>query len=140
MRTDRADRASRNVLAASAGVSGVITVGLLLWRPTVALGYAGGVVTGAGMLGVLVFILTRATVPSEERTAPIWLLLVVQTMKLLVAAAVAFVVILVWDGSAAGFAAGYTTAVIVLVVMRVYGPASSAADRSHSDEDASDAE
>ncbi|MGI5817948.1 MAG: hypothetical protein ACOX9R_07590 [Armatimonadota bacterium] len=127
MKTERAARRSRVVLAVAAGVSGVVTVALLLWRPSVALGYLGGVLTGAGMLSALVYVLNRLIVPPEQRTAPVWPLALLHAGKLGLAMVIAFVVILVWEGSAVGFALGYTTALITLVAISGLRPVSSPA-------------
>lgn len=117
MKSERATRRSTRLLVGGAVFSAIVTGALLLCRPLVALGYLGGVLTGAGMLSALVFVLHRAVAPPQERTGPIWPLAVLQAVKLGLAGAVAFVVILVWGGSAAGFAIGYLTALVTLIVI-----------------------
>ncbi len=69
------------------------------------------------MLSALVFVLNRAVVPPNERRGPIALLMVLHVGKFALAAAFAYAIILVWDGSAGAFAVGYTVAVIVLLII-----------------------
>ncbi|MGD9494760.1 MAG: hypothetical protein AB7Y46_00490 [Armatimonadota bacterium] len=86
------------------------------WSPLVALGYAGGVLTGAGMLSALVFVLGRLVVAPEQRAGPRWPYLLLHLGKLGLAAAFAYLVIIVWQGSAIAFAAGYTVVLIAVLV------------------------
>ncbi len=107
----------RRVALATGAAALVICVALYaLWGPLVALGYAGGVLTGAGMLSALVFVLKRVTVPPEERPRAAWAYVVLHVGKFGLAAAAACLVIVVWRGSAVAFAAGYTVALIALLI------------------------
>jgi F0F1-type ATP synthase assembly protein I len=93
-----------------------IVVALLLWRPAAALGFAGGVLTGAGMLGALVAAINHVVVPAKERKshpAP-WVAL--HIVKFIVAAVFAWLVIVVLGGDVFAFAGGYSVALITLLL------------------------
>jgi hypothetical protein len=108
----------RLIVATAAGPSLINTIILFFaWSPRVALGYVGGAVTGAGMLSALVFVLNRAVVPPNERRGSMPLLMVLHVGKFALAAAFAYLLILVWQASAGAFAVGYTVAVIVLLII-----------------------
>jgi hypothetical protein len=108
--------AGRGVLRAATVITIVIAVALLLWRPLVALGFVGGVVTGAGMLSALVFVLNRLVVTPGERRGARWPYLLLHAAKLGMAIAFAFFVIIVWRGNVIAFAAGYTAALVALLI------------------------
>jgi len=104
------------IAAAAAAISLIAAAASwVLWGRHVALGFVGGVVTGAGMLSALVLVLSRVIVPAEERVGPTWPWALLHVGKLGVAAVVAYLVIIVWRGSAIAFAAGYTVALIALL-------------------------
>lgn len=113
-----ASERSRSLLMASAVISAIIVVVLLIaWSPRVALGYAGGVVTGAGMLSALAFVLNRLIVPSHERSGSATILLLLHAGKFLLAAALAYLFIVLWEGSAGAFAVGYTVALATMIII-----------------------
>lgn len=89
----------------------------LLAHPLVALGFVGGVLTGAGMLSALVVVLNKVMVPAVERTGSQWPWLVLHVGKFGAAGALAFVVIVVLKASAVAFAAGYTAALVTLLIV-----------------------
>lgn len=119
MTDSHASARARAITALSAGFSVIASVVLYVaWSPHVALGFAGGVVTGAGMLSALVFVINRALVPPQQETrGPAVLLLMLHVGKFGAAAALAWVVIKVWNGSAGGFVVGYTLALAVLIII-----------------------
>jgi len=119
-----------SVTALAAAICLIVAVALLVWRPPVALGFVGGAITGAGMLGVLVGAINRVVVPPQERRphpAP-WVAL--HVVKFALAAAFAYLVIVVLEGDVLAFAGGYTVALIAFLValgrrghdMRAGGP------------------
>ena len=89
----------------------------LWWDPLIALGYAGGVITGAGMLSALAFVLRKVIVPTAERPGARWPYLLLHVGKLGLAVAFAFLVVIVWRGSALAFTAGYTVALAAFIVV-----------------------
>jgi len=89
----------------------------LLVHPLVALGFAGGVLTGAGMLSALVVVLNKLMVPAQERSGPRWPWAVLHVGKFALAAGLAFLVIVVLEAHAGAFAAGYTVALITLLIV-----------------------
>ncbi len=104
-------------MAVAGGISlAAVVAAYASWGPLVALGYAGGVLTGAGMLSALAFVLSRLVVPQDERRGPTWPWMVLHLGKFGLAGAAAYLVIVVWHGSAVAFAAGYTVALIALLV------------------------
>lgn len=116
MTSDDTGRWQRTVAIATA-ICLIVAVALLFWRPRVALGFAGGVITGAGTLSALVVVLNRVVVPSNERRghpAP-WIILHVG--KFVFIAAFAFLIVETLNGSILAFAGGYTIALIVLFVV-----------------------
>lgn len=102
--------------AIAAGIAGIASVALLMWRPVVALGFAGGVITGAGMLSALVYVLNRAIVPPEDRGGRVWPLFLLHVAKFGLAAVFAYLVIIVLKGDVVAFAGGYTVALITLLI------------------------
>ena len=90
---------------------------LYFWRPSVALGFVGGVTTGAGTLSALVLVLNRVVVPQAERRYPPALWAVLHVGKFVLAAAFAYLIILVLRGDVVAFAVGYTVTLVVLFVM-----------------------
>jgi hypothetical protein len=110
-------RASRSrAVTVAVLLSLAISVALLLWRPAAALGFAGGVLTGAGMLGALVAAINHVVVPAKERKshpAP-WVAL--HVVKFAVAALFAWLVIVVLGGDVFAFAGGYSVALITLLL------------------------
>ncbi len=110
-------RRTVRIVAVAAAISLIAAVtGYVLWGRDVALGFVGGVVTGAGMLSALVLVLNKLAVPADERTGATWPWAVLHVAKLGVAIVVAWLVIIVWHGSAVAFAAGYTVALVALLV------------------------
>ncbi len=62
-----------SAVAAAAAISLIVAVTVyVLCGRHVALGFVGGVVTGAGMLSAFVRVLNKASVPAEERVGPTW--------------------------------------------------------------------
>ncbi|MFP4248998.1 MAG: hypothetical protein ACLFU7_05030 [Armatimonadota bacterium] len=109
-------------MAVATAVSVVVAAALLLWRPLVALGFVGGVVTGAGMISALVVVLNRVVVPPQERTghpAP-WIAL--HVAKFALALGVAYLVTLVLGGDLIAFMIGYTVALAVLLIIMAGEP------------------
>ena len=76
------------------------------------------------MLSALVFVLERALVPGEQRGGSFALLMIMHGGKFILAAAIAYVVIKLWGGSAGGFAAGYTVSLAVLIIIFGGAPSS----------------
>ncbi len=104
-------------MAVAGGVSlAAVMASCVLWGPLVALGYAGGVLTGAGLLSALVFVLNRLIVPHDECRGPAWPWMVLHLGKFGLVAALAYLVIIVLHGSTAAFAAGYATALVTLFI------------------------
>jgi hypothetical protein len=89
----------------------------LLVHPLVALGFAGGVVTGAGMLSALIVVLNKVMVPPQERSGPQWPWLLLHVGKFAVVGVLAFALIVVLKANAVAFAVGYTIALIILLVI-----------------------
>lgn len=109
-------------MAIATAICLAVAVALLFWDPTVALGFVGGVVTGAGMLSALVVVLNRVVVPPHQRQshpAP-WIAL--HVLKFALAAAVAYVVVEMLGGDLFAFAGGYTVALIVLIAVMTGEP------------------
>jgi len=104
------------VPAIAAGIAGIASVALLMWRPLVALGFVGGVITGAGMLSALVYVLDRAIVTPEDRRGRVWPLFLLHVVKFGLAAVLAYVAIIVLKGDVVAFAGGYTVALITLLI------------------------
>ncbi|MBD3292559.1 MAG: hypothetical protein GF393_06515 [Armatimonadia bacterium] len=88
---------------------------LFIWEPRVALGFTGGVITGAGTLSALVLVLNRVVVPPRERTGHPAPWVVLHVVKFLIAAAFAYLLIVRWSGDVMAFAGGYSIALLVLV-------------------------
>ncbi|MFW5867851.1 MAG: hypothetical protein ACOCX2_08550 [Armatimonadota bacterium] len=121
MTTERAER-WRPIVAAATAISIGVAAALFFWHPSIALGFIGGVITGAGMLSALVMVLNRVVVPPDEREghpAP-WIAL--HVAKFAAAAGVAYLVIEVLGGDLIAFAGGYTAALIVLLVIMAGEP------------------
>jgi len=105
------------IVAVAAAISLIAAVsGYVLWGRHVALGFVGGVVTGAGMLSALVLVLNKLAVPADERTGATWPWALLHVAKLGAAIVVAWLVVIVWRASAIAFAAGYTVALVALLV------------------------
>lgn len=104
--------------------------------PKVALGFAGGVLVGAGMLSALVFVLNRALKPDDRPGAPPVLLLILHTGKFIVAAAAAYVIVKLWRGDPFAFAGGYTVALAVLIIIAGGAPSSVKLPKEEDDETA----
>jgi hypothetical protein len=121
MTTERAGRA-RRIVAAATAISLVVAVALLLWRPLVALGFAGGVITGAGMISALVVVLNRVVVPPGERKGHVAPWIALHVARFALAVGVAYVVILMLGGDVIAFMAGYTFALAVLLVIMAGEP------------------
>ncbi len=129
------------VVAIATVVCAIVAVALLLWRPRVALGFVGGVITGAGMLSALVLVLNQVVVPPGERKghpAP-WVAL--HVAKFGIAVAFAWLIIETLDGDLLAFGAGYTVALVTLLVIMAGEPSVSNGlkptreDASHNDSD-----
>lgn len=116
--TTEAERGRPRGVITAAGVVAVVitTVAYGLGGPSLALGFAGGVLTGAGMLSALVFVLARTIVRPTQRPKGAWLLVVLQVAKFGLAAVFMYIVVLVFEGSAAAFAVGYGFALLILIV------------------------
>ncbi|MFW6437432.1 MAG: hypothetical protein ACOCZ7_00345 [Armatimonadota bacterium] len=126
-------------MAAATAICLGVAVALLFWDPLIALGFVGGVITGAGTLGVLVVVLNRVVVPRDERKgrpAP-WVAL--HIAKFAAAAALAYVVVEMLDGDIIAFAGGYTVALIVLLVTMA-GEPTTVASLTPAAEDGSEAD
>jgi hypothetical protein len=121
MKSDGAGRWHRTVAIATAICIGV-AVALLFWDRLIALGFIGGVLTGAGMLSALVVVLNRVVVPPDERrTHPArWIAL--HVVKFALAAALAYIVVEVLRGDILSFAVGYTVALMVLLIVMLGRP------------------
>lgn len=104
-------------MAAGGACAATVVALHLLVHPLVALGFAGGVVTGAGMLSALVVVLNKVMVPTQERSGPQWPWLLLHVGKFAVAGIFAFALIVVLKANAMAFAAGYTVALIILLVI-----------------------
>lgn len=105
------------IVAIAAAVSVIAAVAAyLLWGRHVALGFAGGVLTGAGMLSALVVVLNKLAVPADEHTGAAWPWVMLHVAKLAAAIVVAGLVVIVWRGNAVAFAVGYTVALVALLV------------------------
>jgi len=92
-------------------VAVAVTVALLAlvgWRA--AAGFAGGALTGAGMLAALVVAVDRLVLPSGESHGPRWPWLLLHVGKLGAAVVVAYLLIVIAGASLWGFAAGYAVA------------------------------
>ncbi len=125
---------SVGLLTAAAAVVGLhFTLG-----ESVVIGYVGGAITGAGMLSALVYVLGKVAVPPDERPAVAWPYLLLHVAKLPAAAAIGYVMIVLLEGDAVAFMAGYTHALIVLLV--VYAGERPAAARPVPDADDPEAE
>ncbi len=116
--TSEAERGRpRRVMTVAGVVAAAVTVALYsVEGPSGALGFAGGVLTGAGMLSALVFVLTRAVVRPARRPKSVWLLVVLHVAKFGLAAVFMYVVLILFAGSAAAFAIGYGYALLILVI------------------------
>lgn len=91
---------------------------------SVALGYLGGVVIGAGMFWVLVLCVNRLVAPPEGTRGPRWPYLLLHLGKFAGAVALAWLLVVVLKASVVGFAAGYLTALIgFLIIMNRSHPA-----------------
>jgi hypothetical protein len=110
------------IVAITTAICAVVAVALLLWRPHVALGFVGGAITGAGMLSALVMVLNRLVVPPGERKGHPAPWVVLHVAKFALAAAIAWVVIELLGGDVIAFAAGYTMALLALIVILAYEP------------------
>jgi len=95
----------------------VAAVLLYIWHPLVALGFVGGVITGAGTLSALVLVSSRVVAPQHERTRYPGLWAALHVGKFALVAGFAYLVIIILAGNVAAFAAGYTVALIVLFVI-----------------------
>ncbi|MGC9317371.1 MAG: hypothetical protein ACP5KN_04960 [Armatimonadota bacterium] len=123
MTSDAGPGRVRAIVAAGAAATVAITIALcVLGHRLVALGFVGGALTGAGMLSALVFVLSRLVVPPQQRRGPTWPYWALHASKLLVAAAFAYLIILVLHGDAIAFAVGYTLALLVLVIVAAGQP------------------
>jgi hypothetical protein len=116
MKTDEARRWPRIVAIASAICIGV-AMALLFRDPLIALGFIGGVLTGAGMLSALVVVLNRVIVPPKERKAHPGPWIALHVAKFALAAGIAYLVVEMLSGDILAFAAGYTTALVVLLII-----------------------
>jgi|GEM_PF-6517061 len=101
-------------------VAGLLALGAgaVLWAWlgwAAALGYLGGVATGAGMLAALVLCVSRLVAPAAERRGPRWPYLLLHLGKFAAAVALAWVLVVVLRASLAAFAGGYLTALIAFV-------------------------
>lgn len=105
-----------SVVVIATAISLIVAVALLVWRPSAALGFAGGALTGAGMLSALVVVLTRLVAPPQERTSHPALWIALHVTKFALAAALAYLVVIVLEGNLLAFAGGYTVALITLLI------------------------
>jgi len=112
----------QRIVVVSAAICAVVAVALAFWRPLVALGFVGGVVTGAGSLGALVVVLNRIAVPSSEATSRAAPWMVLHVGKFILVAAFAYLVVVTLGGSVLAFAGGYTIALVALVVIIAFRP------------------
>ncbi len=96
-------------------LSVIVAVALFVWRPAAAVGFAGGILTGTGMLGALVAAINHVVVsPRERKSHPApWVAL--HITKFILAAAFAWLVIVVLGGDVFAFAGGYSVALITLM-------------------------
>ncbi len=138
MTTDRDPGRRRRIAIAAAAICLIAAVLLYLWRPRVALGFVGGVITGAGMLSVLVLVLNRIVVPQKERrySPAVWAVLYVG--KFVAAAAFAYLIVHVLGGDVVAFAGGYTLALAVLFVMLLGEKSPHARGAAQTDESSED--
>lgn len=111
-------RRDRYILAAGVLV-GVAATWLLCAAVSrsAAIGYVGGAVTGAGMLGALVFVLNKLSVPPDERPTVRWPYLVLHVAKFALAGAVAWLTIVVMGAGVIAFMGGYTYALVVVLII-----------------------
>lgn len=86
---------------------------------SVAGGYVGGLVVGAGMLGALVLCVHRLVAPPAALRGPRWPYLLLHLGKFAAAAVVAWLLVVVLGASIAAFAAGYLVALVAFLA----GPA-----------------
>lgn len=112
----------RRIAAIATAICAAVAVALFIWEPRVALGFAGGVITGAATLGALVLVLNQVVVPPRERTGHPGPWIVLHVMKFLVAAAFAYLVTIRWSGDVIAFAVGYTIALMVLMLIMAGEP------------------
>lgn len=106
------------VVAVAGTVCAALAVALyLLVHPLVALGFVGGVLTGAGMLSALVVVLSKVMVPAREHPGPRWPWMILHVGKFAAAGGLAFLIIVVLEAHAGAFAAGYTAALITLLIV-----------------------
>lgn len=106
----RLPRPVQVVAAAGAACTVAAAVLYLLVGPLVALGFAGGVLTGAGMLSALVVVLNKLMVPASERCGTPWPWILLHVGTFAAAGVSAFVVVVVLNAHAVVFAARYTAA------------------------------
>jgi len=117
MTTDGDSGRRQRIAIVAAVVCLIAAVLFYLWRPRVALGFVGGVVTGAGMLSALVLVVNRIVVPQKERRHSPAMWAVLHVGKLLAAAAFAYLIVQTLGGDIVAFAGGYTLSLAVLFVM-----------------------
>jgi hypothetical protein len=114
------------IVAIATAISLAVAVALLFWHPRIALGFVGGVITGAGMLSALVLVLNRVVVPPQERESHPAPWVVLHIVKFALAAALAYVVIEILQGDVLAFAGGYTVSLVVLLIIMAGEPTVSA--------------
>lgn len=139
MTSDSRRQRGRRVVSVGVLTAAAAAVGLhFTLGESVVIGYVGGAITGAGMLSALVYVLGKVVAPPEERPALAWLYLLLHVAKLPAAAAIGYLTIVLLEGHAVASMAGYTHALIVLLV--VYAGETPAAARPVPDADDPDAE
>ena len=112
----------RRIVAIATVICAAVAVALFIWEPRVALGFVGGVITGAGTLSALVLVLNQVVVPPRERTSHPAPWVVLHVVKFIVAAGFAYLVIIIWSGDVVAFAGGYSIALLVLVLVMAGEP------------------
>jgi len=112
----------RRIVAIATAICVVVAVALFIWEPRVALGFTGGVITGAGTLSALVVVLNRVAVPPGERQGHPAPWVVLHVVKFVLAAVFAYLVIIRLAGDVMAFAGGYTIVLLVLMLVMAGEP------------------
>ena len=103
----------RTMSLVALGISVVLLV-LLGWQAGV--GFAGGVIVGAGMLWALVVCANKLVVAPGEARGPRWPYLLLHLGKFAAAVALAWLLVVVLGASVGAFAAGYGMALAVTLM------------------------